>query len=393
MSNGSAGLRRWTHRFTIASGISFLIFLLTLIVGIDRNTLAIIGVFGFVCPMIFGMAYLLFPAYVKTTLVDQRLAGLHFMLAYAGAGLLVWSTHADSGQTWFLVGSLLWALGVAVFLGALVWTAAPSLLDDPTILFRSGDRPQRSTRFATAILPVALGYLIVGTGGLLSASGIIAVGTISLSQVIHYYAIGFGALLIFSLGARLLIGFFHVELPRILVWIVLLTGGSGPALLGTFLWSGHWFRVGAVLETVAMVGYLGVVLLVVWRTDRRRVGLFGILLGAVAGVWAVSASLPIAFGYVGTGSLRIHGILILSGFFPLTIFGYAYLFFPVSEGQFFGAGGRSARMTIGLLGTGVAVNTLGILTRFAVLQLIGSIISLFGAVGYLYLLARRFEGD
>jgi len=57
--------------------------------GEANEAAVLIGVFGFICPMVFGMAYLLLPSYVGETLVDQRLAGIHFVLAYVGVILLV----------------------------------------------------------------------------------------------------------------------------------------------------------------------------------------------------------------------------------------------------------------------------------------------------------------
>jgi len=88
MNNGSAGLRTWTQRFTVASVGSFVSSLLALL-GEANEAAVLIGVFGFICPMVFGMAYLLLPSYVGETLVDQRLAGIHFVLAYVGVILLV----------------------------------------------------------------------------------------------------------------------------------------------------------------------------------------------------------------------------------------------------------------------------------------------------------------
>lgn len=390
MNGGSAGLRRWTQRFTVASAASFVLFLVA-VSEADRRVAVTIGLFGFVCPMIFGMAYLLLPPYVGTTLVDQRLAGVHFVLAYTGVGLLVSSRLAGGTDTPFLVGVLSWTLGVFVFLGSIVATVGSAVRERPSTLLRGGDRPQRSTKLATMMIPVALGYLLVGTLGLLATAGVLDGFETTLAQVVHFYAIGFGALLVFALGARLLIGFFRVQLPKPLVWIVLGAGALAPTALGAFLWVDPWFRIGAILATIAMVGYLLLVAFVAWRTDRVRVGCSGILFGAVAGVGAVGTALRIAFGTAATTAIPVHRLLVLGGFFPLTIVGYAYLFFPVTESSALGASARTARSTIALLTVGVAAQAGGILVQFAFLRSVGTLASVVGAIGYTALLVRRFE--
>jgi hypothetical protein len=109
------------------------------------------------------------------------------------------------------------------------------------------------------MIPVSLGYLVLGTIGLLGWAGFDPIPAVSFPAVVHYYGAGFAALLIFALGARLMPGFFHVTPPRAVTWIVLVSGAVGPGLLAASLWAGVAFRVGAILETVAMVGYAGLV--------------------------------------------------------------------------------------------------------------------------------------
>jgi hypothetical protein len=96
MNTGSTGLRTWTHRFTVASVGSFVGSLLAFLGGANEVAV-LIGVFRFVCPMVFGMASPLLPSYVGETLVDQRLAGIHFGLAYVGVTLLVADQFVTAG--------------------------------------------------------------------------------------------------------------------------------------------------------------------------------------------------------------------------------------------------------------------------------------------------------
>ncbi|RKD89293.1 hypothetical protein [Halopiger aswanensis] len=392
MNAGSAGLRRWTQRFTIASAGAFVAFLPAPLVGTGHRTAVLIGLFGFVCPMIFGMGYLLLPAYAGRTLVDYRLAGFHFGLAYLGAALIVGGWIRDGIGTLFTAGAALWALGVATFVGALLATIGPVLVTEPAAVLRFGDRPQRSTRLATAVLPVAVGYLLVGTIALLEVTPLLGLtdGSIRPAQVSHYYAIGFGALLVFALGARLLVGFYHVTPPRSLVWLLLLSGVVAPGLLGTVRWQGPWFRIGAGSAAVAMGCYAAVIAFVAVRTDRSRVELSGIAFGALAGVLAVVASGSLLLGNGVRNALLLHRTFVLAGFFPLTITGYAFQFFPVATGRVPGATARGVAATIGALAVGVAAQGLGIAGQLELVRSFGIGLSLLGAIGYLYLVVGRF---
>ena len=389
MAPGPGGLRQWTERFALASAGGLAVSLGILAATGNRRLAVAVAVFGFVCPMVFGMAYLLLPPYVGRTLVDPRLPGLHLVLAVGGAGLLLVG-RATGATSQVRLGAVAWALGVAVFLGALLATAWPVLRADPGRLVHGGDWPQRSTRVASAALPVALAYLVLGTGRLLASVATRRVP--SLGGATHTYAAGFAALLVFALGARLLIGFYHVDLPQTVLWPVLVAGAVAP------LWlvpagSRQWLRVGAGLEAVAMLGYLGLVGLVWWHADGRRVGRLAIGLGALAGGLAVAVAAPLPFGTVVVErTVAVHRTAITWGFFPLTIVGYATLFFPVTEGQFAGATPRVATATVGLLAGGVATQTVGLTLASPPLEAAGVLASLLGALAYGYLLGRRFLG-
>jgi hypothetical protein len=393
MNGGSRGIQRWTQRFTVASAVVFVVACATAGVTTDVEISGIMVVFGFLCPMIFGMGYLLLPPYVRRTLIDRRLPGIHFYLAFSGAGLLILGVAIDGTGLLVSIGTVLWSLGVAVFVGALLLTVGPAVLENPSVVFQFDDRCQRSTRAAMATIPVAIGYLVLGTIAFVHSTGVIGSDASSLTATIHLYAAGFGAVLIFSLGARLLVGFFRVSLPKPLLWVVLVTGAAAPALLGLYLWIGPWFRVGAILESIAMVGYALVVASTGYSTDRRRVGYAGIALGALAGAVAVVLAAFLAFGSpVIEATVSVHRTAVLWGFFPLTIVGYAFLFFPVTNGQFPGDTSRVARVTIGALGGGLLFRLTGIVATSEFLRSSGIAIMTSGAVLYCYLVTRRFYG-
>jgi len=392
MGGGMAtgNLSRWTRYFTVASAVSLVISQAVAILGGTRSLVVTIAVFGFICPMIFGMAYLLLPSYVGRTLADQRLPGIHFALAYLGTGTLVVGRALDRAVL-SRTGVTLWSVGVVVFVGALAWTVVPAVRDRPEVVLRSDEPPQRSTRLATAAIAVAICYLLAGTGALLGWVGFEPVPVFVFPAVVHYHAAGLGALLIFALGTRLVPGFFHVTPPRVGTWFALLPGAVAPGLLGTFLWGGVAFRVGAVLQTVAMVGYAGVAVYVFWRTDWHRVGLVGVVLGAVAGVLAVGINLPAAFGQVAPGQVRAHAATVVTGFFALTIVGYAVQFFAVTSSRFRGASDRGVGAVIVALAFGTLARAGGLLTGADLVSRIGVGVTLCGAVGYTYLVSRRFS--
>jgi len=132
------------------------------------------------------------------------------------------------------------------------------------------------------MIPVAVSYFLIGTVALLMTVASLRIGTVTMAQVVHYYLTGFATLLIYALGTRLLTAFSRLVTPARRL-IVLIAGAIAPAFLGTFLWIDPWFQVGSVFATLSMIGYVTLVLLVILKTNRRRVGISGIVFGAIAG--------------------------------------------------------------------------------------------------------------
>lgn len=188
-----------------------------------------------------------------------------------------------------------------------------------------------------------------------------------------------------------MLGFYRASPPNPLRWLVLITGAVAPLFLGVTLWVNPLFRVGAAIESIAMVGYALVVCITGYRTERRRCGYLGIALGAVAGVVAVAVAAPVAFGTAWVDRwAAFHRTAVLWGFFPLTIVGYAFLFFPVTGGRVPSSSRRVARATIVLLAVGLLIRLFGITGHMDVLHLVGATISSAGAILYCYLIVRRF---
>lgn len=386
-----AGVGRWTRYFAVASALSMVLLQVSRLLGATVYTRALIGLFGAVLPMIFGMAYLLLPSYAGRTLATPSAPVIHLVVAYVGTGILVVDSVFGIADWILALGVGFWSFGIVLFIATLTYTVGPALVSNSTVVTRSSDRPQRSTRLATAMIPVALGYLLVGTYTLVSTTyNLPAVFGGGLPAAIHYYGVGAAMLLIFALGIRLLTGFFHVAPPRYVSWVVLFTGGLGPALLVPNLWTDPWFTVGAAFLVVAMVGYGTLVAIVGYQTTRHRVGLTGIGLGAVAGVLGVSVAGLLTAGQLDTAVVPLHTTLVLDGFLLLTIIGYAYQFFPVTSGRFRGASRQTAVGTVLFLGAGIGIEVVGTVVSVDPIIVAGAILTLSGTSGYAYLLIRRF---
>lgn len=213
----SGGVGRWTQRFSIGSALSMVGLQFAFLFDVSLRVVAIVGLFGAVLPMVFGMAYLLLPSYVGRTLSTQRLPGIHFITTYAGAGLLLGYELFGYGNSFLVGGVVLWSTGVAIFIGALLQTVLPAIIANPERIRSSEARPQRSTKLAMLAIPIAIGYLVIGTIVFLSTVNMVPNPlNATFPVVVHFYATGFVTLLIFALGTRLLTGFFHVTPPKFL---------------------------------------------------------------------------------------------------------------------------------------------------------------------------------
>lgn len=124
----------------------------------------------------------------------------------------------------------------------------------------------------------------------------------------------------------MLTGFFHVVPPRTVSILSLVFVAAGAAILAIHLWVSPWFEVGATLIGLGMAGYVSIVGYVSVHTDRRRVGIWGIVLGAVAGAGGVLIAVTIAFGLdlfsPDASEIAAHAVLMTDGLLIGTIIGY-----------------------------------------------------------------------
>lgn len=388
----AATVSRWARRYVLVSALFLLTWQTGIVVGVPRRTEVFLGLFGFVLHMAFGKAYSLVPSYFERTLAFPRAPVVQFPLVVLGTGCLV-GASSQVGPSWLgTVGASLWSLGVGVFLGTLLWTVRTNLTGRETATGEVNAERRPVDRVANGVVPVALLYLAVGTYETLAVyTGLPPLLDGYFPRVTHLIAAGTAGLLIFALGFRLLPRFLVAHPPRRLVVLVLATGAVGPSLLAVYLWQGLWFQLGALLETVAVVGFaLGYALLFV-RSDRRRVGFYGVFAGVLCGVVAVALGVGFAFGHSSAASVLAHLRLNLLGFLGLSIVGIAYQFYPPAIGTLPGASDRTALVSIAGLAGGLLVQVVGLVGQVPLATTLGQLATLSGAMLYLFLLAAVFH--
>lgn len=371
----------WSRRYLTVSALYLLAWQIASLQGVDA--VLGLGVMGFVLHAVFGEAYTLLPGYFDTEPASTHAMGLQLFLT-APAGLLVaLEPFVGTGVT----GSVLWFLGVVVFLGNVGWSVRGNLTGRRTGTAESKSDRRWVDRVANAFVPVALAYLALGSYQLLAVhTGAPSPLDALTPRVTHLLAAGVAALMVFAVGFRLLPRFL-VEKPRKpFVAVVLPAGALAPLLIAAALNDGAAFQVGAVLEAIAVIGFAAAYIRMYLSSDRNRVGFHGVLLGSVSGVLGVLLGLSFAFGGLDSGLVYLHSRLNVMGFLGLTIVGVVYQFYPPNVGKFRGAGDTTALASIALLALGLAVETTGVLVGESLLWWLGRGVGFLGALVYAYML-------
>lgn len=383
----SRDVGRWSRGFTVASVAFLVAWQAAALAGVPRSVEVALGLYGFVLHMVFGKAYTLVPSYFDRELASPRLAAIHLPLSVAGAAGLAVAPLTDLPVEF--AASAAWTAGVALFLVGILWTVRGNLAGAETGTSDVNRHRRRVDRIANAFVPVVLAYLAVGAYETLAASSELPTVVGGGPRTAHLLAAGTAALLVFAVGFRLLPRFLAADPPTALVLVVLPAGAIGPAMLAVDLWGGRWFQVGAALQAAAVVGFALAYVVLFVRSDRRRVGVYGGLLGVLAGVAAVTLGLTFAFGEVRAWAPTAHFRLNVLGFLGLTIVGVAYQFYPPAVGTFRGANDRTAMVSMGLLGGGLALQVVGMAWR-PWLATAGEVMTLVGALTYGSLLLGLF---
>lgn len=383
----SATISRWARRFLLV-GVGFLLLAhLAALADLPARTTVVAGLQGFVCVVAFGKAYSLLPSYFDRTLAWPIAPALHLPLAAVGSLALAMAPIAGLPTTALVeTGAVLWAAGVGLFVATLAATVRDNLLGGETATSDANEQRRRTDRLANAFMPVALAYLLAGSYELLA--GTLGLPTLlggGYVRVAHLLAAGFATVLVFSVGFRLLPRFLVVDSPTRMPWLVLPAGALGPALIAAGLYSGPVFQLGAALEALAIGGFAATYLVMFWRSDRRRVGLWGPVAGVLAGAVGVGLGLQFAFDALQADLATLHRLLNVFGFLGLTIVGLLYQFYPPAVGVWPGASDRAALATITTMAVGVALAGLGPLLGGPTAALGHGLVAV-AAVGVAYLL-------
>ncbi len=389
----TATVSKWARRYVLASVFALLCWQVGALVGAPTRTEVVLGVFGFVLHMIFGKAYALVPAYFESQLAFSRGPAVQFPFVVGGTAGLA-ASSLDVGPAWVAPASAgLWLFGVAVFVATLGVTIAPNVYKGETGTGEHNAALRPIDRLANAFVPVALSYLLVGsyeTAALYGAVPPIFDGVSA--QASHLLAAGTGALLVFALGFRLLPRFLGARPPVWAVQIVLPAATVGPALIVVGIATPSLLLVGALLEAIAVCLFALALFRMGIQSDRRRIGIYGVLAGAVFGVGGVLVGVSFAFDTAAiTGPMTmLHLRFNVLGFLGLTIIGMAYQFYPPSIGRFRGSSNRTAFVSIFGIALGLLFHAASVLAGSDGLATVGTLSTLGGSIAYAYLLLSVF---
>ncbi|WP_436900753.1 hypothetical protein [Halovenus halobia] len=376
-------ISRWSRRFVLAGAGWLVIWQAGVVLGVSHRAAVVLGLFGFVFQTIFGKAYSLVPSYFDRSLVTTRLLPVHFLLGNLATALLAVGMQTATPALRRL-GAMAWAVTICLFVGTLGLTIRTNLVGSETGTGDASSHREPLDRTANRFLPVVLGYVLVGSYGLLAADT--ALPTLLDGyppRAAHLLAAGGGVLLLFTVGFRLLPRFFVATVDRRLALVVLTAGALGPAIIALSLPAGQLFAVGAVLQATAVTGYAVAIGVLFTRSERRRVGLYGVLLGAGAGVVGVGLGLLFAVDGVTAPRIAAHARLNLLGLLGMTIVGVTYQFYPPGVSSVSLVDDRTAQLTLALLGGGLLIEVAGILSGMDLVTTLGRTVGTAGAVGHL----------
>ncbi len=402
MSGTQGAVSRRVRRFVAASVCFLVAWQVAAVAGLPDAVGVRLGVYGFVLHAVFGQAYSLVPAYFEAELDGAEPLAAQFPATVLGTLLLAADATAPStevvdvefaGIGLAALGSVLWLTGVAVFVATLLWTIRHNLSGRRTGTGDHNAHRRELDRLANAFVPIALAYLLVGSYA--TAAGATPLPPLLDGyppRAVHLLAAGTGGLLVFAVGFRLLPRLLVATPPRPLAWVVLPTGAVGPALLAIGIGT-SWLLAGAAVQAVAVVGFALAVAALLRRSDRERVGRYGVGLGALAGVLGILLGLHFATAGPTAALAAVHARLNVLGFLGLTIVGVSYHFYPPAVGRLPGAGDRLAAASIAAIAGGLALEVAGAVAGVELAVTVGRLGALVGSLLVAYVLAAAFRAS
>lgn len=379
-------------RWFVTAGLGFLVLWQTAVLAnAPTRTTISLGLLGFVFHTLFGKAYALIPTYFERDFQTPKLPAIQLPLSVGGVLGLASAGFPAMPDVLVTVGAIAWMLGVIVFIGGLSWTIRDNLLGAETGTGAVNDDRSGVDRYANAFVPIALGYLVVGSYALLGQNtGLPTLFDGYVPRSTHLLAAGVAVLLLFAVGFRLLPRFLVATPPRGLVWLVLPAGALGPIFLAATLPAGDLFPVAAAVEAIAVLGFATAYIVLFVRSDRRRVGFYGVLLGILAGVLGTGLAVTIAIYGIQPAIVTAHRRLNLLGFLGLSIMGVSYQFYPPNVGSYPGASDWTALGALVAVGGGLGCQVIGVLLSSAGLIFIGELGAIIGASIHMIIIVGLF---
>lgn len=391
MSTASATVSRWARGFVAVSAGWLVCWQVAALLGVSRRVAVPLALYGFVFHMIFGKAYSLVPSYFDRELRPARAPTVQLPLAVLGTAGLAVGWVPGVPRVLRRVGAVTWAAGVAVFLGAMVLTLRGNLTGSETGTGEHNAHRRSLDRLSNAAVPIVFAY--TATGAYLTVASVTGLPSPLdgyQPRASHVLAVGAAVLLLFAVGFRLLPRFLVTTVPRWLAAPVLVAGAVGPILLAVGLPAGTLLQTGAVLETLAVVGFAGAYGLLFVRSDRDRLGFYGVLAGVGCGVLTVAAGAWFAFAGLQPKVVAAHYRLGLLGFLGLSIVGITYQFYPPSVARFPLAGDRLGAAALAAILGGLLAEAGGVVAGAPVLVTGGQALGVLGVAAYAYLIAGLF---
>ncbi|MCU4754343.1 hypothetical protein OB919_20575 [Halobacteria archaeon AArc-curdl1] len=384
----AATITRWTRAFVGVGVLWFVCWQLAVVAGFERSVTVVPGLWGFVFHVIFGKGYSLIPSYFESSLAFPYAPAVQLPLTATGTAALTLEAAGVEvlGIPLTAIGSFLWLAGCLVFVGSLAWTVRGNLLGRHTGTGCINAERVGVDRVANLFVPVVVSYLLVGAA-LPVVRRFVGFSTVLPPDgpaTTHVLALGAATLLFFAVGFRVLPRFLAVSPRRPLVWLVLPAGALGPLLLVTDFLGLTTFLLGAVVQTVAITGFALAYIEMFHRSDRRRIGLYGVYAGVLCGVLAVGVGLTFAFeGHTLPGNpLDAHYRLALTGFLGLSIIGVTYQFYPPAIASIRGLDDQTASLSMGVIAVGVLLEAGGLLGENSSLERVGAVLVFVGALLY-----------
>lgn len=275
--------------------------------------------------LIYGTSRMLLSGLVGVQLLGTRLLG-RLPALFALVGILLHQFNAVRGGNAWADGLWLWSLGMVLHVALTIGSVARHARR------RSGLLPMAGRRLGPALYPGATAVLY----GLSAAvvAPLWSLGILPLPVLVHLHLTGFVVGTMVAASILLLPRFTDVRPPPWASWTIAILPIPGPALLAMgFLGHPRMFRLGAMVEAIAMIAFAAYVGWQLLRSPRRRASFVPFALSLISLVAAVLLGLAFAHAPVTQVLVPLHAALNLVGFVGLFVLAAAWDLFAPSIGR------------------------------------------------------------